>query len=57
MIAAWRDHNVEFSITIKRTKTVVETIDGIDDSAWVRLDYDPQPGIAEVAATDYKDMH
>lgn len=56
VIAACRDHDVTFSITVRRTKTVVEAIDGIDDDAWVPLEDYPQPGIAEVAATDYKDM-
>jgi hypothetical protein len=39
VITACRDHNVRFSITVRATKAVVAAIDGIDETAWVDIDY------------------
>ena len=46
---ACREHDVRFSLTVRRTRTVVRAIDGIPDDAWTRIDY--SDGIAEVAET------
>lgn len=56
VIEACRDHDVAFSITVRRTKPVIAAIEGIDDDVWVRLDDYPQPGVAEVAETSFRGM-
>lgn len=56
VIDACRDHEVDFSITVRRTKTVREAIEAIDDDAWTTLEGYPPPGVAQVAETVYKDM-
>lgn len=50
VITACRDHNVRFSITVRATKAVVAAIDGIDETAWVDIDY-ADGGVAQVAET------
>jgi hypothetical protein len=50
VITACRDHNVRFSITVRATKAVVAAIDGIDETAWVDIDY-TDGGVAQVAET------
>lgn len=50
IITACRDHNVRFSITVRATKAVVAAIDGIDETAWVDIDY-TDGGVAQVAET------
>jgi len=50
VITACRDHNVRFSITMRATKAVVAAIDGIDETAWVDIDY-TDGGVAQVAET------
>lgn len=56
MLAACRDHDVEFPIAFRHTKTVVEAIDGIADDAWVRLHDLPAAWSRRVAKATYKDM-
>jgi hypothetical protein len=50
VIGACSDHDVRYSITVRATKPVVAAIDGIDDAAWVDIDYTEQ-GTAQVAET------
>ena len=50
VIDACGDHDVRFSITVRATKAVVAVIDGIDDDAWVDIDY-TAGGLAQVAET------
>ncbi len=50
VIDACGDHEVRFSITVRATKAVVAAIDGIDDNAWVDIDY-THGGVAQVAET------
>jgi hypothetical protein len=54
VIDACDAHDIAFSITVRRTKTVVAAIESIDDEDWVTLADYPNPGVAQVAATDYK---
>ncbi len=50
VIAACTDHDVRYSITVKRTKPVVAAIAAIDEDAWVDIDY-TAGGRAQVAET------
>ncbi len=50
VINACGDHDVRFSITVRATKAVVAAIDGIDEAAWVNIDY-TDGGVAQVAET------
>jgi hypothetical protein len=50
VIAACTDHDVRYSITVRRTKAVVAAIEAIDDAAWVDIDYTAN-GRAQVAET------
>ncbi len=50
VIKACTAHEVRFSITVGATKAVVAAIDGIDDKAWVDIDY-TDGGAAQVAET------
>ena len=49
-IKACRDHEVRFSITVRRTAQVRDTIDAISDTAWVDIAY-TAGGQAQVAET------
>jgi hypothetical protein len=53
VIDACDDHDIDYSITVRRTKTVVEAIERIDEQDWVRLEGYPNAGVAEIAASDY----
>ena len=50
VIKACGDHDVRFSITVRATKQVNAAIDGIDEAAWVAIDY-TAGGVAQVAET------
>ncbi|MDQ3344270.1 MAG: IS1380 family transposase [Actinomycetota bacterium] len=50
VIDACGDHQVRFSITVRATTAVVAAIDGIDEAAWVDIDY-TSSGVAQVAET------
>ena len=50
VIDACGDHDVRFSVTVRATKAVVAVIDGIDEAAWVDIDYTDN-GVAQVAET------
>ena len=50
VIDACGDHDVRFSITVRATKQVNAAIDGIDEAAWVDIDY-TDDGVAQVAET------
>jgi len=45
--------DVKFSVTVTRQKPIVELIEGIDEDAWIDIDY---PGIAQVAEVGYRGM-
>jgi hypothetical protein len=47
---ACTDHDVRFSLTVRRTKAVTVTIEQIPEHAWVAIDYTDR-GDAEVAET------
>ncbi len=50
VITACTDHDVGYSITVRRTKPVREAIEAIDEQAWVDIDYTDR-GAAQVAET------
>lgn len=56
VIAACRDHDVRYSITVRRHKAIVAAIDTIPETAWVDIDYTAS-GDAQVAETTYGDGH
>ena len=56
VIAACRDHDVRYSITVNLNKAVVRAIEGIDESAWTPIAY-TLGGKAEVAEVSYGDNH
>jgi hypothetical protein len=53
VIAACRRHHIAFSITVKLTSVIKDTIAAIGADAWDVIDY-PDGGMAEVAETTYK---
>lgn len=56
VIAACRDHNVRYSITVRRHPAVVTAIDQVPESDWTDIDY-TVGGDAQVAETPYGDGH
>jgi len=56
VIKACRDHGVGYSITVRQVAAVKTAIAGIDDDAWVPIDY-TIGGDAEVAECPYGDEH
>lgn len=49
VIRACLDHDVSFSLTVRRTTRVVRAIEGIPERAWIDIDY--TDGVAQVAQT------
>ena len=56
VIAACRDHEVRYSITVSQNKGVVRAIEAIPEETWVGIDY-TVGGQAQVAECPYGDMH
>jgi hypothetical protein len=52
-IRACRRHRIRYSITVRQTKPIRQTIAAIDEAAWVEI-VDPEGGLAEVAETRYQ---
>ena len=52
-IRACRRHRIRYSITVRQTKPIRQTIAGIDEAAWVQIVY-PDGGVAQVAETRYR---
>jgi Transposase DDE domain group 1 len=50
VLAACRRHGIQFSITVRQTKTVAAAIAAIPEHAWADIDY-PDGGHAQVAET------
>jgi Transposase DDE domain group 1 len=50
VLAACRRHGIQFSITVRQTKTVAAAIAAIGEHAWADIDY-PDGGHAQVAET------
>jgi hypothetical protein len=50
VLAACRRHHLQFSITVRQTKTVVAAIAAIPEHAWADINY-PKGGVAQVAET------
>ena len=56
VVKACRDHEVRYSITARQNEAVKRAIEGIDEEAWVPIDY-TEAGEAWVAETPYGDGH
>lgn len=56
VVAACRDHDVRYSITVNQNKGVVAAIEAIDEATWVAIDY-TAGGEASVAECPYGDGH
>ena len=56
VVAACRDHDVRYSITVNQNKGVVAAIEAIDEATWVTIDY-TAGGEASVAECPYGDGH
>ncbi len=56
VIAACRDHDVRYSITVNLNKAVVRAIEAIDEADWTPIAY-TLGGKAEVAEASYGDDH
>lgn len=56
VVAACRDHDVHYSITVKQHKAVIRAIDAIPDERWTDIDY-TIGGKAQVAECPYGDGH
>jgi hypothetical protein len=54
VIKACTDHDVQFSITVRRTPKIVAAIERIDDEKWVDIAY-TEGGRAQVAETTWND--
>jgi Transposase DDE domain group 1 len=52
-IRACRRHGIHYSISVRQTKPIRQTIVGIDEAAWVEIVY-PDGGLAQVAETGYR---
>jgi hypothetical protein len=52
-IRACRRHGIHYSITVRQTTPIQQTIAGIDEPAWVEIVY-PDGGLAQVAETRYR---
>jgi Transposase DDE domain group 1 len=51
-IKTCRRHQIHYSITVRQTKPIQQTIAGIDEDAWTPIVY-PDGGVAQVAETRY----
>lgn len=56
VIKACRDHDVRYSITVRRHRTIVAAIDTIPEETWADIDY-TIGGDAQVAECPYGDGH
>ena len=56
VIAACRDHDIRYSITVSQNKGVVRAVEAIAEEAWVGIDY-TVGGEAQVAECPYGDQH
>ncbi len=56
VVAACRDHDVRYSITVKQNKAVIRAIESIPEERWTGIDY-TLGGQAEVAECPYGDRH
>jgi hypothetical protein len=56
VIKACRDHDVRYSITVNQNRYVARAIAGINDQAWIPIDY-TLGGEAQVAECPYGDGH
>jgi hypothetical protein len=56
VIAACRDHDVRYSITVNQNQWVHRAILAIDEEVWQGIDY-TRGGVAQVAETSYGDGH
>jgi len=56
VVKACRDHKVRYSITARQNEAVKRATEGIDEKAWVPIDY-TDAGEAWVAETPYGDGH
>jgi len=56
VVAACREHNVRYSITVNQNKAVVRAIEAIPQEEWTPIDY-TVGGQAEVAECPYGDGH
>jgi hypothetical protein len=56
VVAACRDHDVRYSITVSQNKAVIRAIDAIIEEDWIPIDY-TLGGKAEVAECPYGDEH
>jgi len=56
VVAACREHNVRYSITVNQNKAVIRAIEAISDHEWTPIDY-TLGGQAEVAECAYGDGH
>jgi hypothetical protein len=56
VVAACREHNVRYSITVNQNKAVVRAIEAIPQEGWTPIDY-TLGGQAEVAECPYGDGH
>ena len=56
VIKACRDHDIRYSITVRRHQAIVSAIDTIPEGGWVDIDYTAS-GDAQVAETPYGDGH
>ena len=52
-IKTCRRHQIHYSITVRQTKPIQQTIAGIDEDAWTDIVY-PDGGLAQVAETRYR---
>ncbi len=57
VVAACRDHDVRYSITVRQTTTVTRAIAAIAEEDWVDIDYTDEGGCAQVAECPYGDGH
>jgi len=56
VVAACRDHDVHYSITVNQNKSVVKAIEAIDEATWTTIDY-TSGGEASVSECPYGDGH
>ena len=56
VVAACRDHDVRYSITVSQNKAVIRATDAIIEEDWIPIDY-TLGGKAEVAECPYGDEH
>ena len=56
VVAACRDHDVRYSITVSQNKAVIRATDAIIEEDWIPIDY-TLGGKAEVAECPYSDEH